>query len=186
MDDANLRRYIEQLVRQQVNILLGGTAQNGLIDREDIVEMYPGMPTQLARPTVRPYGLASRAPAGTRQITGRVGENTGARAVLGHLDGARPAGLAEGESVLYSRDGYRVRVRNGEIQVGKGDTYETVVVGDTLKALLIALLDFYVQHKHIGNLGYYTSQPDNAANVQQLKTENLDNDKILAKDNGRF
>ena len=94
--------------------------------------------------------------------------------------------MDEGESVQYSAGGYRVVCKAGEIFVGKGEDLEHMVVGETLKALLISLITHINAHTHLGNLGYPTGVPLNAADFTEDQANFLDNDKILAKDGGRY
>ena len=72
------------------------------------------------------------------------------------------------------------------IKFGKDSDFEVVPVGETLKDFLVSLIELIVQHTHLGNLGYPTGVPQNAADFTQLQANNLDNEKILAKDGGRF
>lgn len=185
MIDAELRRFIEKEIKRQVQVVLTGATESNAALTESIASAYPGMATVPSRPLVLPYGLASRAPEGTISCVLRQGDHPGALLTVGHRDAKRPS-VEVGESSLYSKDGYEVRVKNGQIQVGKNGVFETVVVGDTLKTLLSALIDAIVQHTHLGNLGYPTGAPQNAAVFSNLKAENLSNDKILAKNGGRF
>lgn len=186
MTQAEEIRKLRAEVTRQANILLGGSSGSNTATTEDIREMYPGMPTQVARPIVHPYGFVSRSAPGTPQTTGRVGEHPAARIVLGHRDPSRPTTIQPGEAVVYSLGKYQVRVLNDKLQLGKDGDWEVIPVGETLRDFLIALVELYAAHKHIGNLGFYTTVPDNAAQATQLKTNNLDNDKILARDGGRY
>lgn len=186
MTDAEIVRFIKEEVRKQVLVILPGATGNNTHESEDIEQMYPGLPTQPLRPVMHPFGFVSRAVRGIIQVVGRTGDHPANRMVLGHRDKNRPTDMNEGESIAYSIGGYQVRILNNKIQVGKNGDFETVVVGETLRDLLKALIQVYVEHKHVGNLGYYTTVPDNAVQATQLKTQNLDNDKILSKDDGRY
>jgi phage gp45-like len=186
MTDADLVRFIRNEISRQVNVLLHGQAGENNHETETIDNMYPGQASQTARPVMHPYGIVSRAPRGIIQITGRIGDHPGNRMVLGHRDKNRPTDLQEGETSVYSIGKYQVRVLNDKLQVGKDGDFETVVVGETLRDFLIAFIQLYVAHTHIGNLGYNTTVPQNAPQATELQTNNLDNDKILSKDGGRY
>lgn len=183
--DAETIKYIRMEVRRQMNVLLGAKSSGSDGTKESVVDAFPGYGNQPNRPIVAPYGFASRAPDGTKQMTGRVGDDPASRVVLGHMAQDRPA-VDDGEAAIYSSAGYKIRVFKDKIQVAKGGDFETVPVGETLRDFLKALIEIYVAHTHEGNLGYETTPPDNFADAEQLKTENLDNDKILAKDGGRY
>lgn len=180
-----MRRFIVREIRKQIQIITSGEAGETTMLTEDIANLYAKMPTITKRPVMHPYGFASRAPKGTLSITAQQGDHPGNKMTLGHRDGNKPA-VDEGESVQYSFGGYRVVCKNGELFVGKGTDLEHMVVGETLKAFLIALIQHIVVHTHIGNLGYPTGTPQNAADFTDLETSYLDNDKILAKDGGRY
>jgi hypothetical protein len=186
MTDSDIRKFIRDEIDRKVNVILHGDSGSNTKEAEDIQNLYPGQPTITSRPVMHPFGFVSRAVAGTIQVIGRIGAHTGNRFVLGHRDKNRPDGLEEGECAIYSLGTYEVRIFNTKVQVGKGGTFETLVVGETLRDFLKEFIQIYVAHKHIGNLGFYTTVPDNQAQATQLKTNNLDNDKILAKDSGRF
>lgn len=183
--DAEMKRMISREIARQLNIITSGEAGNTTMTTEDIANLYPGHPTISARPVSFPYGFASRAPVGTLQVTAQQGAHAGNKLVLGHRDAAAPQ-VDVGESVQYSVGGYQVRVQNGDIYVGKGDILEHMVVGETLKAFLIAVIQAIVAHTHEGNLGYETSPPLNAETFTEAQSDYLDNDMILASDEGRF
>lgn len=189
--DSDVQAYIDREIQRQMDVLLSGksggsTIQNGDF-KEDIQEMYPGLTTITTRPVIHPFGFVSRAAAGVLQVVGKMGEHIGNRFVVGHRDKDRPQNLNVGESVVYSSGKYQVRVLNNAIQVGKNGTYQTVVMGEALRDLLKALIDLYAAHTHISaDPGNPTEPPDNESDATQLKTDNLDNDKILAKDGGAF
>ncbi len=185
MMTPEMKKFVIDEVRRQLRVITSGAAGETTMSTEDIQSLLPGMPTIPARPIMHPYGFASRAPNGMISVTAQQGEHPGNKLTLGHRDKDAPS-VDAGESVQYSADGYRVVVKNSEIYVGKGSDLEHVVVGETLKAVLISLITTINAHTHLGNLGYPTSVPQNAADFTQIQTDNLDNDKILAKDGGRF
>lgn len=186
MIDPDIKRFIQQEIRMHLNLITSGKAGTNTVHKEDIQERFPGMPTMAERPIMHPYGIASRAPQGTLQVTAQMGDHPGNVSVLGHRDKDRPDDLQSGESVLYSLGKFRVYARGDRLEIGKDGDNEVLPVGDTLLEFLVELLQLIVQHTHLGNLGYPTGVPQNAADFTQLQTENLDNEKILAKDGGRF
>ena len=115
MNTSELMAAIREEIRRQVQVILHGETGTNTAEDEDIANLVPGMPTITARPVMHPYGFASRAPAGTIQVIGRVGEHASNRFVLGHRAADRPADLEVGETALYSADGDIIYVRNGSI-----------------------------------------------------------------------
>lgn len=186
MDKSELRRMVKEEIRQQLNIILNAEAGENTTQTETINKLFPGQTGINARPVVHPFGFVSRAVQGIISVTVRVGDHIGNRMTIGHRDKDRPSDIDEGESVVYSMGKYQVRVLNKALQVGKDGVYETVVVGETLRDFLINFIQLYALHQHLDAIGYLTEIPTNAEQAIDLQTENLDNDKILAKDEGRF
>lgn len=185
MNDYDLKRLIRKEIEIALQVISSGEAGTNTKNTEDISSLFPGLPTLTARPIMHPYGMVSRAPKGTLSVTAQQGSHPGNKLTLGHRDAQAPD-LGSGESALYSESGYKVFVKGTDIVIGKGEDTETLVVGETLKALLIVLIDAIVAHVHTGNLGAPTSPPQNASDFTQAKSEFVENDKILAKDGGRF
>lgn len=186
MIDPDLRRFIQNEVSRQMNVILNASAGPNTVESETIDALFPGMPGITGRPVVHPYGFASRAAQGTISVVAKTGEHVGNRMTIGHRDKDRPADLEEGESVVYSLGKYQVRMKNDKLELGKNGVFEVMVVGDTLKEFLIAFLDLTANHYHIGNLGFPTGLPTTKEDFDQAKADYLSNDKILAKDGGRF
>lgn len=185
MIDPDIRKFISDEINRHMHIITSGSAGATTKNTETINSLYPGMSSFPDRPISHPYGFVSRAPQGMISVTAQQGEHPGNKLTLGHRDKDAPD-ISEGESRMYSVGGYNIAVKNGEIFVGKGEELEHMVVGETLRDFLIAVLDAIIIHQHIGNLGVPTSAPTNAATFTSLKAQNLTNDKILAKDGGRF
>lgn len=185
MTDPEMKRFIRKEIERAMKVITSGASGDTTMSTEDIQSLMPGMPTIPARPIMHPYGFASRAPNGMISVTAQQGEHPGNKLTLGHRDKDAPQ-VDEGESVQYSQGNFQVVVKKGEIFVGKGGDLEHMVVGETLKQVLISLITKINAHTHLGNLGYPTGVPQNVADFTQIQTENLDNDKILAKTGGRY
>lgn len=185
INDPEIRRMIAKEIARQLKIITSGAAGTNTMSTQDIQSLMPGMPTLPARPIMHPFGFASRAPAGLIAVTAQQGEHPGNKLTLGHRDKDAPA-IDVGESVQYSVGGYQICVKNGEIFVGKSGDLEHMVVGETLKSFLIALVTAIKTHTHLGNLGYPTGVPQNVVDFTQAQTNFLDNNKILAKNGGRY
>lgn len=180
-EKAELRRMIQQEIARAMNVLTNGTTKGAGQFTETIENLFPGMPPLADRPLVQPFGLASVAPNGTLSFCGRVGDHPGSRYVLGHRDASKPA-LSTGEAALYSVGGFLVRVFADRIQVGKGDDYQTTVCGEYLAELLDSLLTTLASHTHASP----GAPPTQAAQFTSMKSNYVDNEKILAKDGGGF
>lgn len=179
--DHEIMRYVKKEISRQLNILLMAETVGADQFTESIAKLYPGMPTITERPLIQPFGLASKAPNGTQSLVARLGDHPGNRSVIGHRDANKPD-VDVGESVVYSMGGYRVWIENDRVSVGKGIETQTVVCGDLLTEFLGDLLSLLAQHTHAGP----GAPPTQAPQFTALKTNNIDNDALLAKDGGAF
>ncbi len=190
-----IQRFIVKEIERRLNIITSGTAGETTQTSEVIDSLFAGMPSTSPRPVSQPYGFVSRAKRGTISVTAQQGAHPGNKLVLGHRDPNAPT-VDEGESAIYSSTGYKIVTKNGEIFVGKGDVVEHVVVGETLKTALSAIIEAIVAHTHQvpalaivggGNtVAAPTGVPLNASDFSSINSSNFTNNKILAKDGGRF
>lgn len=122
------------MIVQQMDVILSGntaeTQVDGVVGTESIDNLYPATPTIEGRPLAHPYGIVSRAPAGTAQVTARQGDHPGNRLVLLHRDKNRPTLANEGEVMLYDNFGNQIYLKNGEIQIGAGASKAAARAGD--------------------------------------------------------
>jgi hypothetical protein len=138
MMDSETRRFLQEEIRRQVNIVLHGEtdATDTTLFTEDIANLFPGQSTITGRPVVHPFGIMSRAPKGTISVVVRVGDHAGNRMVTGHRDKGRPTDLEEGESCLYAAQGSKINVRQKKIEIGSSSASEPLVLGNILKTYL--------------------------------------------------
>lgn len=187
MIDSSLVSFVREEVKRQVQILMSGTSGENTHETESIEQMVPGMPTISKRPIMHPYGFVSRAPRGTVQVVGRMGDHATNRFVMAHRDKDRPSDIEEGESVQYSVGKYQVRVMKDRIQIGKDGEYESIVLGDKLTSLLGDLITELGNHTHTCSVpGGLSTPPFQKPQIDLLKTEQVDGNKLLAEDGGGF
>lgn len=172
------RKFIREEIARQVNIILSGQAGANTVQTETIDNLFPSMPSIVQRPVMHPYGLVSRAPRGTLSVTARQGEHAGNRIVIGHRDRDKPE-VQGGEVQLYNQFGQAIYLKNGSVHLGEASASKPAVLGDDLKAMLEQLIDAIASHTHVGNLGFPTAPPVEAAQFSSIKSSNLSNDKIL-------
>ncbi len=181
MIDGETVAFIRQEIKRQVNIVIAGLSGNNNSIAEDINSQYPGSPTVPLRPVMHPYGLVSRAPSQTVQVVARVGDHPGNRMVLGHRDAARPS-LNQGETILYNQFGQQIYLENGKIHIGTKATSDPAVLGNELKAYILAELGWLKTHTHITSApGAPTSVPVQVSDLDEIQANNIDNEKILSK-----
>lgn len=119
--------------------------------------------------------------------------------IVGYLDGSEqdafviarctsstdkiPLQALDGHLVLRSLAGKKAWVTSDtNVFLSRGDTAPTerLVLGDTFKTAYSKDLDETAKHKHIGNLGYLTMVPDNAAEFTTLKASPVDDAEMLS------
>lgn len=199
------RKFIITEIEKRINIILSGKSGLNTVESESILDLFPGMPEIEKRPVMHPFGMASRAPSGTLQVTGRQGEHVGNRLVLGHRDAIRPQDLESGESVIYSSDGKTVLksiyVKSDKITIGSTSSSDNLLLGktfteETLTNLLLQLIDLVDKlmtqretdstHNHIGIFGVPVNTPIQSATMtaekEALASIKTEIEKIKADD----
>lgn len=81
---------------------------------------------------------------------------------------------------LTGKKGYLVSDTGVRLQRGDTEATERLVLGDTFKTAYSSDLAATAAHKHIGNLGFLTFVPDNAATFTSLKASPVDNANMLS------
>lgn len=182
IDRSELIKIIRQEIAKATNIILSGQAGSNTEQIETIDNLFPGMPSVNDRPVMHPFGISSRAPAGTISVNGRMGDHPGNRVVLGHRDKGRPQ-IDSGEVMLYNSSGEQIYVKHGDIiftgpkvHIGSQSADEPFVLGLVFRQFADNLLQLLFDHAHItGAPGGTTSAP-----INQLQFEELRQDPILS------
>lgn len=102
---------------------------------------------------------------------------------LSSEDDKIPATAITGDMVAKALAGKKLWLTSDtRINISKGDAApnENLVLGQVLKSVLSDFMAKYIAHKHMGNLGFFTAPPDNAADVTAKKADPVDNSKILS------
>lgn len=184
MITGELRRYVEEEIKKQVNIILSGSTGTNDQFSETIENLFPGMPNIESRPVMHPYGISSRAPRGTISVVGRQGAHAGNRLTLGHRDKSRPA-VEEGEVQLYNQFGQAVYLKNGSVHIGSAGASNPATLGNEISQMLKDLITLISTHTHpyvdSGNPAI-TAQPVQATQFVQIKVENVDSGKIVSQE----
>jgi hypothetical protein len=102
---------------------------------------------------------------------------------LSSKDDTIPAEATEGDLVLKALAGKATRaISDTAVYLSRPENIPTepLVLGNVFKAMMSAFIQLTAEHKHIGNLGYYTVVPDNTLNMVALKVDPVDNGDILS------
>jgi hypothetical protein len=94
-----------------------------------------------------------------------------------------PLQAIDGHTVVRALAGKKAHLLSDTaVLLGRGgdDPTEPIVLGNVFKAGYSKDLDETAKHKHIGNLGYYTSVPDNAAEFLSIKSSPVDDNAMLS------
>jgi len=179
MTDVELSKYIKDVVRQEITaILMGKVTSNDSQVRTSIQRFPSETPLHNLR-NMQPYGHSSRAPVGTQTLVVPINGDPTHMVAAAHYDPDRPTG-ADGETLLYDAHGHVVYLSESKIQIGSKAADEPAVLGNVFKTMMDTLLDALSQETHIGNLGYATSPPVNAASYSSLKESPIDDKAILS------
>lgn len=81
---------------------------------------------------------------------------------------------------LAGKKAYMMSDSNVLLGRGGADPTERLVLGDSFKAAYSAHLGIDAAHTHIGNLGYPTAPPDQAAQYEAIKASPVDDDAMLS------
>ena len=129
---------------------------------------------------IRPYGMASRAPAGTGTVVHPVNGDPSHLLSLGDYDSITRPNCNSGESALYDAYGHIVYLSQSKMQFGSESSANPMILGDIVQTLFENILDAIANHNHIGNLGFSTSPPINAATFESLKSSPVADGTILS------
>jgi hypothetical protein len=95
-----------------------------------------------------------------------------------------PVQAADGSTVIRALAGKKAHlISDTAILLGGGsaDPTEQAVLGNVLQTMLSSLIDAISTHTHVGNLGYPTGAPVEAASFTALKDDPVDNNAILSE-----
>lgn len=85
--------------------------------------------------------------------------------------------------ILYNQFGQQIYLEDGKIHIGKKTTSDPAVVGNELKAYETALISWLLTHTHVTSApGSPTSPPQETADLNDIKSNNITNDKILSQE----
>lgn len=174
MMDGQIRRFIQEEIKRQMNIILNSETGQTTESTETIQNLFPGMPSIPDRPVSHTYGISSRAPQGTISVVARVGDHFGNRMVIGHRDKNRPT-LNEGETILYDAYGHIVYCSQSKIQIGSKGASEPFVLGNVLQSLLSQFLQLVANHTHSN---FLIGPPDQSGQFTALKSSPVDDGAI--------
>lgn len=137
MIDAESMRLIRVEIAKQLNVILSGVSGTNTDQTEDISQLFPGGSSIGQRPVMQPFGLSSRAPNGTLQVTGRMGDYIGNRMVLGHRDKNKPPVADQGGTTLYDAFGHKLTFASNGLEITNGE----IQLLDQIIALIQTIID---------------------------------------------
>jgi hypothetical protein len=93
-----------------------------------------------------------------------------------------PLQAVSGDTVVKALAGKKVHLHGTKVFMYKGDSEPTqpLILGTIFKTAYSSHLEKTSQHTHIGNFGYATTPPDNAADFLALKNDPVDNNAMLS------
>lgn len=94
-----------------------------------------------------------------------------------------PIKVLDGDIVVKSLQQKKVWMTSDSkilLSRGEKEPSEPLVLGLIFKQMMSELLEALSVHKHVGNLGYTTTIPDNSQKYNSIRSENVDNEKVLS------
>lgn len=179
MTEADIRLLIRREIMEVLApILMGKIISNESNNRSTMRRMPSEAPLANLR-NIQPYGVSSRAPAGTSCLTIPVAGDPTHINIAGHFDESRPT-TKDGECILYDANGHIIYLSESKMQFGSKSSANPMMLGDIVLKLLSDLLELIANHRHVGNLGYQTSEPLTQMQFLQLKESPVDDEKIIS------
>jgi len=180
MEEYEIIRLIRQVIKQELApILMGSVVSNESSSRSTIQRFATESPIGNLR-SIQPYGVSSRAPAGTQGLIVPVRSDPTHLNLVGHFDEGKPT-TNDGETILYDAYGHVIYLSQTKMQFGSKSSAQNMVLGQIFKtAFAKALLDQLQLETHTGNLGYPTSVPNNAAQYLEIENSPIDDNAILS------
>lgn len=132
MVDPEVIRQIKKIVREEMAKVLKATVtanQDALTVSVRRFASDSGMP---GLKKIQPYGLSSRAPAGTPTVILPVDNNPSHLNTVGEIDPNRP-NQNDGETILYDAYGHIVYLSQSKMQFGSKGSANPMVLGDILQ-----------------------------------------------------
>ena len=175
MTEAEMIRLVKRVVRQELAPILMGVISSNQDQNRSTVSRFD-LDSQIPRlRNIQPYGVASRAPAGTECLTIPINADPTHINMVGHYDKSRPS-MADGETILYDAYGHLVYLSETKMQFGSKASSENMILGQVFKTMMDTLLTAIENHTHVG-IGY---PPSNAAAFAAIKTSPIDDNAILS------
>lgn len=180
MTESEIIKLVKETIKQTLApILMGTIVSNEDVNRSTVKHFANSGPIPKAR-NIQPFGVASRAPAGTQGLIVPIAGDITHLNLVGHFDDGRPA-VENGELCLYNQFGQQIYLESGKIHIGKKTTSNPAPVGNELKSFLLDLVAWLETHTHVITLpGLDSLPPTEVADLTAIKAANLDNDNILS------
>ncbi len=176
MSEREMIALIKRVIRQELSPILMGAILSNESDTRSTIQRYPNEGPRANIRSVQPFGLASKAPAGTQAFIVPAGFDQTNQNILGHFDEAHKPNLADGEVALYDAYGHVLYLSNGKIQLGSEASSENMVLGQVFKQFASDLLSAIAAHTHPG-IG---SPPSNMSKFTALKSSPIGDEAILS------
>lgn len=181
MTESEILKLVKKAVREELApILMASIVKNQDQSRLDVQRFSVEGPIRGLR-NIQPFGVASRAPAGTDCVVVPVNSDVTHLNVLGQFDKSKPS-MEDGETILYNAQGQMIYLEDGKIHIGKKTTNNPAPVGNELKSFALDLISWMLTHTHVITLpGLDSLPPTQDADLTAIQADNLDNDAILSQ-----
>jgi hypothetical protein len=185
MTESDAIRLVKQVVREALAPILLGTVVSNQSQTTTTMQRFSSEPPVGKLRNVQPYGLSSRAPAGTPGLIIPVDANATNLILAGTYDPSKPT-TEDGESILYDAYGHVIYMSQEQVSLGSKTASQNLVLGQIFKTfcdnllgqLQTAMTDLATAMADISTLtvtcsapGFPSSPPINAAAFVALQAQ---------------
>ena len=175
MTESEIIQLVKRVVAEAIAPILMSTVTKNTDQFRTSVQRFPSDPGVNGLRNIQPFGLSSRAPAGTSALVVPVSGDASHLNVVGHFDANKPS-ENDGETILYNAFGQMVYLSDGKLQFGSKASANPMMLGDLVQTLLSNFLELYIAHSHAAP-GY---PPTNAADATTLKASPVDDGTLVS------
>lgn len=175
MTEYDVIRIVKQTLEQQLAPTLMALVTSNSDQFRSSVQRFPSDAGMNNLRNIQPFGVASRAPAGTQALTTPINYDPTQINIVGHFDSSRPS-MNDGETILYDAHGHVVYLSESKMQFGSKASANPMVLGDLLQTFLSNFLQQVIEHTHPAP-GY---PPTNASAFSELQSSPVNDGTLVS------
>ncbi len=143
MNEGEVISLIRSELKKSLTIIFAGVTADNTKTHEGVDQLYGSQGKNESIPQIRPYGYASRAPAGTIAVVAKTSYDPRSKILLGHRDISPPA-MEQGETVVYDAYGHQIRLEQSAMRFGSATSANPMVLGTETMAFFRAVINAFL------------------------------------------